>query len=86
MHVEFGRTGTTLPANSGRPGPYFAAATIPHRVPGPVPVTITQDLSFLSTGNDRTFVGSVAATRLASSRRIPLHEACGRYVDWYQLS
>ena len=29
--------------------------------------------------------GTIAATRIAPPRRVPLSEACGEYVDWYRV-
>jgi hypothetical protein len=34
----------------------------------------------------RAYLGTIAATPAGGRQRVPLSEACGRYVDWYSVS
>jgi hypothetical protein len=85
LRIEAGGANSTVPANTGHPGPFFAAGIVRQPGTGPLRVRIAEDLSPFSTRYDRAFIGALAATRAGRARRVPLASACGRYVDWYRL-
>ncbi len=68
-------------------GPFWPAGTIDVSGDGPVTLTVRQQP--LSTfqrlvGVERTtWMGAIAATRPDDAQKVPLADACGRYVDWF---
>ncbi len=76
-----------MPAYLDRPGPVFAMGSL---TSDGTPTTLSVHAvrpSFLSGSNLVAFLSTVYATRSPETRTlIPLNRACGRYVDWYQLS
>lgn len=75
----------SLPASLDRPGVRLPAGAIEVTRTGPVPVTVTATKSRLTPRSAVAIPESVVATRRGTARLVPLREACGRYVDWYQL-
>lgn len=79
----------TMPAYLGRNGPWFAVGQVTGLgVRNPVLVKVTaQRPSPLTTSSvSAVSVYELAATRAPDTRRaVPLHDACGKYVDWYRL-
>jgi hypothetical protein len=77
----------TMPAYLDRPGPIFAVGDVTSRG-GMLPIRVTSERpSFLTIEQDTSQLALLAATRLPDTRTVvPLREACGRYVDWYQLN
>lgn len=80
----------TMPAYSGRNGPWFAVGEVTGRgVHSPVSVIAEAERPSLLTGGRVTAVSiyQIAATRVPDTRRVvSLRDACGKYVDWYRLS
>jgi hypothetical protein len=85
-----------LPPNSARIGPYWPVGTIEMRHAGQVSVTVQPERrpllrralggpEFVRTG-PQLVVGVLAATRAGEDREaVPLSQACGRLVDWFEL-
>jgi hypothetical protein len=85
-----------LPPNSARVGPYWPVGTIDMRHAGPVAVTVQPERrpllrrvlggpEFVRTG-PQSVVGVLVATRAGEDREaVPLSQACGRLVDWFEL-
>jgi hypothetical protein len=79
----------SMPAYMGQNGPYFNVGTLTGRgVRKQIAIRITAARpSILSGTLPYDNVYNVAATRLPDVRRIvPLHAACGKYVDWFRTS
>ena len=79
----------TMPAYLGRPGPFFTVGAVTGRgAASPVEVTFSVRRPSSITGNQLfTAIPTVAATRVPEQRHlVSLRDACGQYVDWYQLS
>lgn len=88
LDVTLGGAATVMPANLGRPGPYFNIGTVVGRgVRHPIVVGMYyQHPSRLTPASDLASIISFAATREPNTREmVPLSRACGRYVDWYRL-
>jgi hypothetical protein len=76
-----------LPADLGRPGPYFNLADVEGQgVKRPVLISIyEQHPSRFSSPEDVASISTFAAVRLPDTRTmIPLSRSCGRYIDWYR--
>ncbi|MGH2821062.1 MAG: hypothetical protein ACRDJ5_10465, partial [Actinomycetota bacterium] len=85
-----------LPPNSTRIGPYWPVGTIEMRHAGQVSVTVQPERrpllrqalggpELVRTG-PQSVVGVLAATRAGEDREaVPLSQACGRLVDWFEL-
>jgi hypothetical protein len=76
-----------LPANLGRPGPYYYFGSVHSSGPAsPVLVHVYEDHpSRFSSPKDVANVSSIAATHGPDTRTIvPLSRSCGRDVDWYR--
>jgi hypothetical protein len=96
MDVTVGGRTTTLPANLDRLGPLFAAGTTNGgRVTLRVHVHDVSAFAHLIGAESPTHafdsyryqpLGAVVATRAVPPRRVPLSQACGRYVDHYTLA
>jgi hypothetical protein len=72
-----------LPANLDRPGNRWPVGEITIAATGPTTFTFTvQDRSLA--GPLPTYVNALEATPVAPERVVPLSQACGKYVDWYQ--
>jgi hypothetical protein len=74
----------TLPANLDRAGPRWPIGrVVVHR-----PRTLTLDLQAadapLAPDSARIALNVIVATPKAPERVVPIHSACGRYVDWYR--
>ena len=77
----------SLPAYLGRPGPYFYFGSVRSTAAAdPVVLSIYEDHpSRLASPSDIAAPNAIAATRIPDTRTIvPLAQACGRYVDWYE--
>lgn len=76
-----------LPPRLSRPGPFWDVGEVD--LPRAAAVTFElrlDDASPLYSRAQTTVPGTLAATRVAAPRRVPLRRACGRYVDWYTVS
>lgn len=76
-----------LPANLGRPGPYYYFGSVHSNGPGaPLVLQIYADHpSRFSSPKDVANVLSIAATHRPDGRTIlPLSRSCGRDIDWYR--
>ncbi len=91
--IEVSAPGLTerLPANLDfrGPSPYFPVGVVSVEEPTSLPVTVEVDrpnfiARLLGAPNDAHLRG-LAATPLGPIERVPLAEACDRYVDWYTL-
>jgi hypothetical protein len=72
------------------PSPYYPVGTIEITEPGEVTFRVSVDdppLAGRLVGADsRAFLDQIAATPADPTREtVPLSEACGRYVDWYEV-
>jgi len=74
-----------LPASMDRPGVRLPAGAITVTRTGPVAVTVRSKKNALTPRSALAIPLSVLATRRGTERMVPLREACGRYVDWYEL-
>jgi hypothetical protein len=91
MHVRAPGLERTMRANLlfRGPSPYYAVGPIEVSRAGPVSFEVTVDrpppIGRLLGTEGRAYLGRIAATPAdPSDRRIPLSEACDRYVDWYR--
>jgi hypothetical protein len=86
-----------MPPNSTRIGPYWAVGAVEIEEPRDVEISVEPVerpfLRRLLGGPDavrtgpQTIIGMLAAARLDEQRRaLPTSEACGRFVDWYELT
>jgi hypothetical protein len=86
-----------MPPNSTRIGPYWPVGTIEvddrQRVSFTIEPEERPSVRRLLTGPDavrtgpQSVLGALAATRAGEEReQVPLSEACGRFVDWYEVS
>jgi hypothetical protein len=75
---------TTVPASLDRPGPRWPLGQVTVRREGPTTVTFTVANPLLAPGILLAEIVSIAATRDAKIRVIPVRKACGKYVDWYR--
>jgi hypothetical protein len=89
VHVTGGGLDVTLPPNLDRPGTVWPVGTVTSTG---APITLTFHMTHpgLVTSHDPvtqyfTPLALVAAPP-QSDQRVALRQACGRYVDWYQLT
>jgi hypothetical protein len=96
LDIRAGDLRGTLPASLDRLGPYFRVGTVRVRRAGPVTVKVTaRPMNALgrllgAPGATRALnsPGDLPLNRLAFTRHgarervVPVHQACGRYVDW----
>jgi hypothetical protein len=75
---------TTVPANLDRPGPRWRIGRVTIREPATVSVRVRVKEGLLEGIGHTAYMNAILATRLASSRLVPLREACGRLVDWFR--
>jgi hypothetical protein len=81
LRVEIGGRRYTAPANTTRPGPFFAFTRVRSRG-GPLDMyVIAEKQSRLTSPLSIAILTSVAATSPAPKRVVPVRAACGRYVD-----
>lgn len=72
-----------LPANLDPPGPFWSVGTITAEG-GPTTISVTAERMSALARPKGASLGVIALTRTdVPERVIPLHQACGRYVDWY---
>ncbi len=74
----------SLPANLERPGPRWPIGQIVVARSGPVAVTFHVKKYWLTPMSDVAALGPLVATPVGGERTIPLRQACGKLVDWYQ--
>ena len=74
----------TLPANIDRPGPRWPIGRIAGGGGQTTVLTFTPEDTLLAPSQPVIELGTVVATRVAPERIVPVHRACGRYVDWYR--
>ena len=78
-----------LPPNLDRPGSIWPVGTV-HSTGGPVPLTImVAEPGVLSSQRPVTqwfTPEALVAVPDVPERKVPLSDACGRYIDWYQLT
>jgi hypothetical protein len=71
-------------------GQFWPAQSIEVDRAGPIRFTVRpRDVAWLGRviGAERTsWVGAIALTRPAGPREVPLHDACGGYVDRYRVT
>jgi hypothetical protein len=83
LEVRAGELNSVLPAAVEHQGPYWSAGNITSTGK---PLTIQVDVHApppLAT-NHGAILGNIALVRVGvASKMVPLHAACGRYVDWY---
>jgi hypothetical protein len=75
-----------LPANLDRPGPRWPIGRLTVRSAGPIRLTFESEQPLIGPASAVAVVPEVAATRVERPLTVPLHRACGEYVDWYRLS
>jgi len=87
MSVDLGEgVGGSLPANLERPGPLWRIGELDQRRPGVRHITLSVDDDPIGSTNHPALITGIAAARVDGARElVPLHTACGRYVDWYTL-
>jgi hypothetical protein len=74
----------SLPANLERPGPRWPIGQIVVARSGPIAVTFHVKKYWLTPMSDVATLGSLIATPVGGERTVPLRQACGKLVDWYQ--
>jgi hypothetical protein len=79
-----GKLRTRLSANLDRPGPRWPIGTIDVTRAGRVAVILHADADVLTPSSAIAYVGPIFAVRRGSARLVPIREACGRLVDWYE--
>jgi hypothetical protein len=75
---------TTIPANLDRPGPRWPIGGLTVHERQPTTVDFTVDDPALAPASAVAILTDIVATRIAPERIVPIHSACGRYVDWYR--
>jgi hypothetical protein len=87
LKLSAGASHWEMPANLGRPGPYFLVGSLRSDGVHPTALSIYEDHpSRLTSPVGVASISSIAATRRPDTRTlVPLAQACGRYVDWYRL-
>jgi hypothetical protein len=78
-----------MPAYMGQNGPYFNVGVLTGKGVGKqLTIRITASRPSILTGTmPYDTVYNIAATRLPDVRQIvPLHNACGKYIDWFRPS
>jgi hypothetical protein len=75
---------TTLDANLDRVGPRWPIGKVTASGEGPVDLTFEAQDTWLAPYIAVAVPGKITATRIAPERVVPIHQACGKYVDWYR--
>src|SRR5947209_11874854 len=89
LKVAAGGSTWRLPANVGRPGPYFRVGTVHSQGAARPTVVSLYEVhpSRLASPNSIAYLSNVAATSRPDTRQmVPIANACGRYVDWYRTT
>ena len=73
------------------PSPYYPVGTLQVKRPGEVVFDVSVDdpplVGRLLHTESKAYLSGLAATRADPPRQtVPLHQACGRYVDWYEVA
>ena len=73
------------------PSPYYPVGTLQVKRPGEVVFEVSVDdpplVGRLLHTESKAYLSGLAATRADPPRQtVPLHQACGRYVDWYEVA
>ena len=73
------------------PSPYYPVGTLEVKRPGEVVFEVSVDdppfVGRLLHTESKAYLSGLAATRADPPRQtVPLHQACGRYVDWYEVA
>jgi hypothetical protein len=72
------------------PSPYLAVGTVSVQRRGELPVTVEVDrpnaIARLLGAPSEAHLRGLAAAPEGEIERVPLREACGRYVDWYRVT
>ena len=73
------------------PSPYYPVGTLEVKRPGEVVFDVSVDdpplVGRLLHTESKAYLSGLAATRADPPRQtVPLHQACGRYVDWYEVA
>jgi hypothetical protein len=73
------------------PSPYYPVGTLEVKRPGEVVFDVSVDdpplIGRLLHTESKAYLTGLAATRADPPRQVvPLHQACGRYVDWYEVA
>jgi hypothetical protein len=74
----------TLEPNLDRPGPRWPIGKVDVDREEPVDLTFTLASTWLAPDLLVTEVAKITATKEALERVVPIHQACGKYVDWYR--
>ena len=75
---------STLPASLDRPGPRWPIGQIAVRGQRPTEIGFSLEDPLLAPASATATLTAIVATRRAPERIVPVHRACGRYVDWYR--
>jgi hypothetical protein len=75
-----------LPANLDRPGPRWPIGRVVVPPSGSITLALHADAGWLFSVFSGGSITSIVATPVGTEHVIPLHSACGRYVDWYTTS
>ncbi len=99
LHVLAYGVGLTAPFNATLrtnllfrgPSPYYPVGTLEVKGPGKVAFDVSVDdpplVGRLLHTESKAYLTGLAATRADPPRqRVPLRQACGRYVDWYEVA
>jgi hypothetical protein len=73
------------------PSPYYPVGTLEVKRPGEVVFDVSVDdpplIGRLLHTESKAYLTGLAATRADPPRQVvPLHQACGRYLDWYEVA
>jgi hypothetical protein len=73
------------------PSPYYPVGTLQVRRPGEIAFDVSVDdpplIGRLLGTESKAYLTGLAATRADPARQaVPLHAACGRYIDWYEVA
>jgi hypothetical protein len=73
------------------PSPYYPVGTLEVRRPGEVVFDVSVDdpplIGRILHTESKAYLTGLAATRADPPRQVvPVHQACGRYVDWYEVA
>lgn len=75
---------TTMQPNLDRAGPRFPVGELTLHGPKTVELTFQVSDPFFARAMPVTEIAKVTATPEAPERVVPIHQACGQYVDWYR--
>jgi hypothetical protein len=88
LQLSAGGQHWTMPARLGVPGQFFSVGQVEgHGVHSPVQLSVSLPKPSALTSGTFSYVTfpSIAATRVgATNHVVPLRQACGRYVQWFQ--